>query len=457
MKIKISRKLTVSIGSVVIIVSIISILINLFFVGKYYIFEKRKILNSVENQVLTEDTDVLIDDIPKIEQENSVVIVYGDLNDNLNNINETLISNFNSKKVKLNKFWVTEETLNNINNRSINKIYDQGVPKYRMLTKFVKKDSYIFAIGLSIPYIDETISIVNKFNIYLNMLSIIIIIILCAIISKKIINPLEHLKNLSRDISELNFRKEEIHTNDEIEELAISINSMSESLEKAHSEINIKNKRLKELISDISHELKTPLALIKVYSQGLEDGLDDGTYINTIQEQIDEMDYLIEKLLFWAKLENKLRNNSTFDLGKNIKDIIKKYKLILKESDIKLYLNFDENKKYIICADEEDIEVVLNNFITNAIKYTSNNSIEIKLLETLGKVEFFISNGIEDREKYNLNEIWQPFCVLEKSRNKNISGTGLGLSIIKSILEKYNFDFGFNLKGDSIEFYVTFM
>ncbi|KIL09654.1 histidine kinase [Clostridium botulinum] len=435
MKIKISRKLTVSIGSVVIIVSIISILINLFFVGKYYIFEKRKILNSVENQVLTEDTDVLIDDIPKIEQENSVVIVYGDLNDNLNNINETLISNFNSKKVKLNKFWVTEETLNNINNRSINKIYDQGVPKYRMLTKFVKKDSYIFAIGLSIPYIDETISIVNKFNIYLNMLSIIIIIILCAIISKKIINPLEHLKNLSRDISELNFRKEEIHTNDEIEELAISINSMSESLEKAHSEINIKNKRLKELISDISHELKTPLALIKVYSQGLEDGLDDGTYINTIQEQIDEMDYLIEKLLFWAKLENKLRNNSTFDLGKNIKDIIKKYKLILKESDIKLYLNFDENKKYIICADEEDIEVVLNNFITNAIKYTSNNSIEIKLLETLGKVEFFISNGIEDREKYNLNEIWQPFCVLEK----------------------YNFDFGFNLKGDSIEFYVTFM
>ncbi len=182
MKIKISRKLTVSIGSVVIIVSIISILINLFFVGKYYIFEKRKILNSVENQVLTEDTDVLIDDIPKIEQENSVVIVYGDLNDNLNNINETLISNFNSKKVKLNKFWVTEETLNNINNRSINKIYDQGVPKYRMLTKFVKKDSYIFAIGLSIPYIDETISIVNKFNIYLNMLSIIIIIILCAII-----------------------------------------------------------------------------------------------------------------------------------------------------------------------------------------------------------------------------------------------------------------------------------
>ncbi|NFT83634.1 two-component sensor histidine kinase, partial [Clostridium botulinum] len=106
MKIKISRKLTVSIASVVIIVSIISILTNLFFVGKYYIFEKRKILNSVENQVLTEKIDVLIDDIPKIEQENSVVIVYGDLNDNLNNINETLISNFNSKKVKLNKFWV---------------------------------------------------------------------------------------------------------------------------------------------------------------------------------------------------------------------------------------------------------------------------------------------------------------------------------------------------------------
>ena len=100
------------------------------------------------------------------------------------------------------------------------------------------------------------------------------------------------MKILSQDIANLKFRKEEIKTNDEVGELAKSINSMSEKLEKAHDEINGQNKRLKELMSDVSHELKTPLSIVKVYEQGIVDGLDDGTFRDIIEEQIEKMDVL---------------------------------------------------------------------------------------------------------------------------------------------------------------------
>ncbi len=168
------------------------------------------------------------------------------------------------KKIKLNKFWITESTLNTLQEKSVNKIYDQGVSKYKVLTKFIKIDNFIIAIGLPLPHMEEAIVIINRFNIFIMTISVILIIFLVVIISKKITRPLESLKNLSQDIANLKFRKEEIKTNDEVGELAKSINIMSEKLEKAHGEINDQNNRLRDLMSDVSHELKTPLSIVKV-------------------------------------------------------------------------------------------------------------------------------------------------------------------------------------------------
>lgn len=385
-----------------------------------------------------------------------MIIVYSDINGNLENINEEIIRLFEKKKIKLNKFWITEETLNKLDERSVNKIYDQGVSKYKVLTKFIKIDNYLFVIGMPLANMDETIGIINRFNVFSIGISIILILFLVNIISKRILKPLENLKELSKDIAVLNFRKEDIKTNDEIEELAESINEMSEKLKKAHNEINTQNKRLKGLMADISHELKTPLALVKAYSQGIEDGLDDGTYIETIQEEVEKMNSLIEKFLFWSKLENKKINKSNFDLGKKVKDITSKYQLILKENKINISLNIDENKAYIVNADEENIEVVLNNLITNSIKYTKDNKIEISIVSENNKVKFTIANGIDKYNNDELENIWRPFYVLEKSRSKEFSGTGLGLSIVKSILDNHSFDFGCNIKNSKIEFFVTF-
>ncbi|AOR25155.1 sensor histidine kinase (plasmid) [Clostridium taeniosporum] len=456
MQIKIRKKLSIWISLIVVCISIISIAINVIFVDKYYIYEKRKILNKVGEEIVGIPAKDIINNIDKIEEDSAVIIVYSDINGNLEYINEDIIRLFEKKKIKLNKFWITKDTLNKLESSSVNKIYDQGLTKYKVLTKFIKIDDYLFVIGMPLVNMDETIGIINKFNMFLMVISIILILFLIYIISKKIVRPIENLKELSRDIAVLNFRKEDIKTNDEIEELAESINEMSEKIEKAHNEINTQNKRLKGLISDISHELKTPLALVKVYSQGLEDGLDDGTYIETIQKEVDNMNFLIEKLLFWAKLENKKINKSKFDLGKKIIATTNKYKLIIKENKIDLSLNIDATKEYIVNGDEDGIEVVLNNLITNAIKYTYDKKIEISIFHENNKIKFTIANGIN---KYNIDEfenIWRPFYVLEKSRSKELSGTGLGLPIVKSILDNHSFDCGFNIENDKIEFFVTF-
>ncbi|WP_225986046.1 sensor histidine kinase [Psychrobacillus glaciei] len=374
----------------------------------------------------------------------------------MDQFNERIISEFDRKKIKLNKFWITESTLNTLKDKSVNKLYDQGKSKYQVLTKFIKIDNYIIAIGLPLPHMEATIEIINRFNIFLMTISVILIVLLVVILSKKITRPLESLKVLSQDIANLHFRKEEINTNDEVGELAKSINIMSENLEKAQEEINSQNKRLKELMSDVSHELKTPLSLVKVYEQGISDGLDDGTFRDTIEEQLEKMDLLIEKLLFWTELESTSLNKYPFELGKRVVAIARKYRLILEENDILLSLSLDMDMEYVIHADKAAIDVVLDNIITNAIKYTNDKNIEIALTKNNNSVTLTIVNGVGEMDESDLQNVWRPFYVLEKSRSKELSGTGLGLPIIKSILENHEVDFGFELMNSRLTFFVTF-
>lgn len=456
MKIKISKKFTLSIASVIIFAALVSMMINAFFIDRYYVFKKAKTLGNISEQISEKKTDYIFENIEEIEKKNDVTIVYSEVSQDINSINSDLLNKLGSNNIKLNKFWVTKDTLSELDSNSVNKLYDQGVSKYKVLTKFIKVDKYIFAIAMPLPYMGETIDIVNEFNIYLNIFSLILIIILVGFFSRKIIKPLELIKELSKDIANLNFRKEEIKTNDEIEELAISINSMSESLELAHKEINFQNEKLKILISDIAHEVKTPLALIKAYGQGIEDGLDDGTYMEIINEQIDHMDSLVESLLFLSKIEKKELKKSNFNLNEKFCSIFKKYKLLIDEANINIILNINSDDEFIVCADEEGIDIVLNNLITNAIKYTNDNEIEVEIFKESNKLIFSIKNGLEENSEKALENIWTPFYVLEKSRSKELSGTGLGLSIVKKILEKHNLDFGFSVKEDKIKFYIIF-
>ncbi|HGM3507534.1 TPA: ATP-binding protein [Clostridioides difficile] len=459
---KLNKKLSVSISIVVVVVYIMSITINSMFIHRYYLHEKRNVLNNIADEIKHKDINKLKTDIGLIEEKNNTAIVYVELDKNykdkgnIDKINQDLLSEFWKKGLSLNKFWIEENSLKNIDNKSINKIYNQGKTKYSLLVKFMKKDNYLFAISIPIEHSEETIGIVNRFNIIMGVFSVVIMTILIFILSNRIIRPMEKLKLLSKDISELNFRTEDIKTNDEIEELAYSINIMSVKLEKAHNELNKRNENLKSFISDASHEMKTPIALIKAYAIGMKDGLDDGTYTDTIIEQAENMTNTINALLYWAKYEKRERNLCKVDLKERLYKSLKNYELLIDRSGISVKCSIDD-KELIINSDEDSIDMVFNNLISNAIKYTSNNEIEINLFEENERIILSIKNGIDYDMEDDIENIWKPFYVLEKSRSKELSGTGLGLTIVRAILEENNFRYRVEICDGMIEFYIIFI
>ncbi|MGL6183959.1 MAG: ATP-binding protein [Clostridium chrysemydis] len=420
------------------------------FVSKYYIYEKSKVINKVYENISKLTLKETVDDIKFLEDKYGVKIAYTKYSKNIDDINEKIKDQFFNKGIKLNKFWITEDTLLKSKDSKVNKIYYQNESKYKVFASVFIKEDYIFVIGVPMEFVNETLGIVNKFNIILLILSIIIITILIYFFSKRLVKPLENLKDLAKDISNLNFRKEEIKTGDEIEELSIAINTMSENLESANKKINYKNEMLKGVISGISHEFKTPLSLIKIYSRGIKDGLDDGTYLDTIEEEVDDLNNLVSELLVWAKTETKDLDFEDLNLKEIILETLNKYSALIKDNNIEIYKNLESLN---IKGDKSLINLLISNLLSNGIKYTDNNKIDIYL----NKDEKYLK--IKNGNKYeisNTDDLIKPFYVLNKSRNKELSGTGLGLTIVNNICKAHRFSLEIISKDNNIEFIVYF-
>ncbi|WP_175495567.1 HAMP domain-containing sensor histidine kinase [Bacillus sp. UNCCL81] len=395
--------------------------------------------------------------INQLEQENNVTIAYEPIQTNLDHFNGILRDNLYQKRVTLNKFWVTEDTINQVKSgKRISKIYDQGKLKSSFLVDFIQKDNVFIVVGVSIVYLSDAVQIVNKFTIYIMIFLILMLILMVWIWSKKITDPLKELKDISIEIAQLEFKKAKISTNDEIEELAQSINEMSDKLRIAHDDLNQRNANLKTFISDISHELKTPLALIKAYSAGIKDGIDDGTYVDTIIRQTDQINRLIDKLLELSRIEREILHVEQFDLIKLFESSLENFEIELNQNNITLTKEYIGTNQLNIEVDRDQFEKVFNNLISNAIKYTKYPEIKIKIYEENEEILFKIKNETNLKNSTQIKQMWEPFYVMEASRNKHLTGTGLGLAIVKSILYRHHLKHDVELIDGNIQFSIHF-
>jgi signal transduction histidine kinase len=187
---------------------------------------------------------------------------------------------------------------------------------------------------------------------------------------------------------------------------------------------------------------------------GIKDGLDDGTYVDTIIKQTDHISNLIEELLRFSKLERDILQKESFPIEPLVQSIIDKHKIELDSKEINLQVNYNVDDA-IIYADLNKMRMVFQNLISNAIKYTANQNIKIILEDRNESVNFLIQNGIDAERIKDIDKIWEPFYVLESSRSKDKSGTGLGLAIVKSILERHDFDYGVSSTDGEIQFYIN--
>ncbi|MEG7967271.1 sensor histidine kinase [Bacillus cereus group sp. Sample30] len=452
---KLGKKLFLSISLTVILIFTISLLLINYLLPKYNIYKTRESLEGITAQIQSIPREQLDEAITSIENEGNVTIAYTSIKDSEDHINDELRMQLTKKRVALNKIWITKEEIMKVKKFGhSNKIYDQEKIKSSFFVKYMAKDEMLILVGVSIAHSNEIIKTLNSFYLFILVITIFLIIVLVWILSKTITTPLKELSDVAEDISRLQFKKTKVKTNDEIGDLATSINIMSEKLHEAHQDLTDRNEHLKRFMGDVTHELKTPIALVKAYSMGIKDGLDDGTYIDTIIKQSDHISNLIEELLRFSKLERDVLQKEEFSIKSLVQSILDKHKIELESKEINLQVNYNVGDA-IVYADVNKMRMVFQNLISNAIKYTSNQNIKITLEDRNESVYFQIQNGMNAEHMKDIDKIWEPFYVLESSRSKDRSGTGLGLAIVKSILERHGFDYGVVTIGGEIRFYIN--
>ncbi|MCT6818395.1 MAG: HAMP domain-containing protein, partial [Lysinibacillus fusiformis] len=243
MKQKIGTKLTIYITLVVILTFSISLVVSQFFLPKYYLYQlNKKVSEAFDSYQVLEDAEL-------VERQFDVTIVTVPLQDSINDLNENLRLQLAKEHIALNKFWVSEEVLQTISeDKIVGKLYDQGKQKSSFIVHYAKEGDQLVMIGASMAHFTDIAYFINRFNLAFLIVSILIIIMVTALLSRKITNPLHELQQVAKEIGELNFQQATIQTGDEIEELAKSINKMSTTLESAQQLLTQRNLDLKQFM-----------------------------------------------------------------------------------------------------------------------------------------------------------------------------------------------------------------
>lgn len=397
--------------------------------------------------------------------------------------NKNFISDFIINEIKYNvkyNIFNKSDVLYSEDGLSIRKIKSKrtGLP-YVLLDGKLKNGNQIY-IRMPITPLEQSAGVSNKFIYIIGIAAIVLGGVAITFVTQRFTKPIEELNDIANEMSNLNFkRKYRINdSEDEIDELGKSINTLSDKLEETINQLKVNNSELerdieekskidemrRQFISDVSHELKTPIALIQGYAEGLIDNVvsdeeNKQFYAEVILDEANKMDKLVKRLLELMKLEYEDRkfNDKKFDIVELINASIKNSKVVLEEN--KINVEFKEKEPIYIFADDFYIEQVVTNYFTNAIKNVLevNGSKKIKIgiknAKDENKYRIFVFNTGKNIDQENLNRIWTRFYKIDESRDRSKGGTGIGLALVKAIMTKYNCNYGVTNKKDGVEFY----
>ena len=317
----------------------------------------------------------------------------------------------------------------------------------------------ILMVVSSVEPIREATGVLNRFLPYFIVGTLMVALFYSMILSKYIGDPLIKLNKIAKKMSNMDFSERYTPLeDDEINNLGTTLNFLSENLESALPELKSKNDILQEeveherkieemrkgFIADVSHELKTPIGIIEGYAEGIRDGIVQGEakndYLNIIIDEAHKMNKLVMDMLELSKLQsgNVTPNIETFNIIRMIQGSLRKYNVLIREKSLEVVFNPEFEYLYVE-GDTFQIEQVLSNFMTNAIKYTpSSEKIVISIEKLESKVLISIENLGVQISKDELDNIWNKFYKIDKSRVRDKNSYGLGLSITTGILDLHN-------------------
>ena len=300
----------------------------------------------------------------------------------------------------------------------------------------------------------------RNFNMFIIWITVIIEIIISAIVIKIVTNqiiirPIDNINNVAKRLAKGEVEKRVVvNCNNEIGELAESFNMMAECLEKSDT-------KRREFISNVSHELRSPITSIKGFIGGILDGViprdRENYYLKIVYDEVDRLARLVNDLLDMSAMESGKFNLAIteFDINQVISLCILNLEHKIQEKGLNVKATFHNNRAYVL-GDRDRIIQVVTNIIENSIKYSNDDGeIKIDVYSKGEKVYVDIFNSGECIEEKELNKIWDRFYKSDKSRTNKLS-TGLGLPIVRSILSQHNEDIWVkNIEGKGVSFIFT--
>ncbi len=321
----------------------------------------------------------------------------------------------------------------------------------------------------------ENVQIFNRFMIYVVCGALIAAMVLMILIGNSLTKPILQIADIAKQMAELNFEvRYPVETTDEIGVLGNSINVLSETLESTISELKAANNELqndiqdkiqidemrKEFLSNVSHELKTPIALIQGYAEGLQDNISDDQesrefYCEVIIDEANKMNKMVKKLLTLNQIEfgKEQVTFERFDIVQVVQSVIQSASLLAEQKGARIILSEDYGSAYV-WADEYMVEEVITNYISNAIHHVEGEKrIEVTIQQQEDKLRVSVFNTGQPIPEGELDKIWVKFYKVDKARTREYGGSGIGLSIVKAITDTMNQRCGVMNHDDGVEFW----
>ncbi len=477
-------KLFLMLSLIILLIILFLILVNNFVFGEFYLYSKTQSLKSVYeviNDYYNSGANIDIDsELEKIAIKNNFdILIRNDQNINVFTSNKDFFSTLgqmNEMTSSINSGQIIEQD----ERYNIKKMKDIKTGISYVLLSSQLDNGYLLYIRIPLTSIEESVKISNNFLYLMAGFTILISAVIVSFVTRKFADPILELNSIAKKMANLDFSHKYRITDadDEINNLGKSINVMSDKLERTIKQLRRTNIELekdieekskidemrKSFISDVSHELKTPIALIQGYSEGLLENVNTDEesrkfYAEVILDETNKMDKLVKQLLELMTIEYGKRefNDNKFNVVELEQQIIIKSQVMLQEKEAKMELVSPEEINVI--ADDFYIEQVISNYVTNALKHVKevNGENYIKIYNEVNveknKVRIKVFNTGDNIKEEDLSRIWNRFFKADESRNRDDGGTGIGLSFVKAIMNNYKNEYGVVNKENGVEFY----
>ena len=362
---------------------------------------------------------------------------------------------------------------------TLQKVYDERLGDYYLEIWGTLDNGYSIILRTPIQGIKDNVNISTTLIKYVGGAILIVGIISASVVSTYITRPIKQLSDIAERMSEMDFdARYEGSDKGEIGLLGKSMNNMSEKLEHNIAELKKANLELKkdidkkekleimrtDFLSNVSHELKTPIALIQGYAEGLKEGITDdpesmGFYCDVIMDEANKMNTMVKRLLTLNQIEfgNDEPDMERFNINELIASVVDANAIRAGQKNMSIVFN-NRNEQNFVWADEYKTEEVLTNYISNALNHCDGKqAIEVRTSKSEDGATLTVTvyNSGRNIAEEDLERIWEKFYKTDKARTREYGGNGIGLSIVKAIMESMGQEYGVRNVSDGVEFWFT--